>query len=91
MNKIREIDPLNNTITVEAGAMLQTRAQAAAEVDRLFPQLLPAPKAPATIGGNLSTNAGGTVALALRHPRALCARPGSRAGRRARSGTVCGS
>ncbi len=37
MNKIRAIDPLNDTITVEAGCILQQVQQAAREVDRLFP------------------------------------------------------
>src|SRR5690349_8982834 len=37
MNRVREIDPLNYTITVEAGCILQSIQQAAADVDRLFP------------------------------------------------------
>ncbi|MFO0517399.1 MAG: FAD-binding oxidoreductase [Betaproteobacteria bacterium] len=37
MNKVLAVDPLNNTITVEAGCVLATIQQAAAEADRLFP------------------------------------------------------
>ena len=37
MNRIREVDPLDNTITVEAGCMLANIQQAAAEADRFFP------------------------------------------------------
>lgn len=58
MNRIRDIDPLNDTMTVEAGCILQTVQEAAAEVDRLFPLSLAA-EGSCQIGGNLSTNAGG--------------------------------
>jgi len=50
-------------MTCEAGVTLQRAREAAAEVDRLYPQLLPS-EGTCTIGGNLSTNAGGTAALA---------------------------
>jgi FAD/FMN-containing dehydrogenase len=63
LNQIREVDPTSNTITVEAGVTLQRTREAAAQVDRLYPQLLPS-EGTCTIGGNLSTNAGGTAALA---------------------------
>jgi FAD/FMN-containing dehydrogenase len=63
LDRIREVDPTSNTITVEAGVTLQRTREAAAEVDRLYPQLLPS-EGTCTIGGNLSTNAGGTAALA---------------------------
>ena len=63
MDKIREVDAVSNTITVEAGVTLQRTREAAANVDRLYPQLLPS-EGSCTIGGNLSTNAGGTAALA---------------------------
>src|SRR5580765_6428131 len=63
MDKIREVDPVSNTITCEAGVTLQRAREAAANVDRLYPQLLPS-EGSCTIGGNLSTNAGGTAALA---------------------------
>src|SRR5215207_339647 len=62
MDKIREIDAVSNTITCEAGVTLQRAREAAANVDRLYPQLLPS-EGSCTIGGNLSTNAGGTAAL----------------------------
>jgi FAD/FMN-containing dehydrogenase len=63
LDHIREVDPTSNTITCEAGVTLQRAREAAAAVDRLYPQLLPS-EGTCTIGGNLSTNAGGTAALA---------------------------
>jgi FAD/FMN-containing dehydrogenase len=63
LDRIREVDPVSSTITVEAGVTLQRTREAAAQVDRLYPQLLPS-EGSCTIGGNLSTNAGGTAALA---------------------------
>jgi FAD/FMN-containing dehydrogenase len=63
MDKIREIDTASNTMTCEAGVVLQIAQQKAAEVDRLFPLSLGA-EGSCTLGGNLSTNAGGTGALA---------------------------
>jgi FAD/FMN-containing dehydrogenase len=63
LDKIREIDAASNTMTCEAGVILQVAQQRAAEVDRLFPLSLGA-EGSCTIGGNLSTNAGGTAALA---------------------------
>src|SRR5438105_13016319 len=63
VDRIREVDPVSNTITCEAGVTLQRAREAAAGADRLYPQLLPS-EGTCTIGGNLSTNAGGTAALA---------------------------
>jgi FAD/FMN-containing dehydrogenase len=63
MDRIRDIDTASNTMTCEAGVILQIAQQRAAEVDRLFPLSLGA-EGSCTIGGNLSTNAGGTTALA---------------------------
>src|SRR6516164_1320445 len=63
LDKIREIDTDSNTMTCEAGVVLQKVQEAAAAVDRLFPLSLGA-EGSCTIGGNLSTNAGGTTALA---------------------------
>ena len=63
LDKIREIDAASNTMTCEAGVVLQIAQQKAAEIDRLFPLSLGA-EGSCTIGGNLSTNAGGTAALA---------------------------
>jgi FAD/FMN-containing dehydrogenase len=63
LDKIRDIDAASNTMTCEGGVVLQIAQQKAAEVDRLFPLSLGA-EGSCTIGGNLSTNAGGTGALA---------------------------
>jgi D-lactate dehydrogenase (cytochrome) len=63
IDRIREVDPTSNALTCEAGVTLQRARAAAAEVDRLYPQLLPS-EGSCTIGGNLSTNAGGTAAVA---------------------------
>ena len=62
MNRIREIDSINYTITVEAGVILVDVQRAAEESDRLFPLSLGG-EGTARIGGNLSTNAGGTGVL----------------------------
>src|SRR3954470_5256794 len=63
LDKIREVDAVSNTITVEAGVTLQRTREAAADAGRLYPQLLPS-EGTCTIGGNLSTNAGGVAAVA---------------------------
>jgi len=70
MNRVRAIDPVNNTITVEAGCPLQRVQEAAAEAGRLFPLSLAA-QGTATIGGNLATNAGGTQVLRYGNAREL--------------------
>jgi len=62
MDKVREIDALSNTMTVEAGITLQKAREAASKEDRLYPQLLPS-EGTCTIGGNLATNAGGIAAV----------------------------
>jgi D-lactate dehydrogenase (cytochrome) len=62
LDKIREIDAVSNTITCEAGVTLQRAREAAAQADRLYPQLLPS-EGTCTIGGNLATNAGGVAAV----------------------------
>ena len=64
MDKIREVDATSNTITAEAGVSLGRVRAAAADVDRLYPLLLPS-EGTCTVGGNLSTNAGGTTAVSL--------------------------
>ena len=69
LDRIREVDPTSNTITCEAGVTLQRAREAAAAADRLYPQLLPS-EGTCTIGGNLSTNAGGVAALAYGVARA---------------------
>jgi len=63
LDKIREVDAVSNTMTVEAGVTLQRAREAAAQADRLYPQLLPS-EGTCSIGGNLATNAGGTAAIA---------------------------
>ncbi len=70
LNRVREVDPLNYTITVEAGVILADVQKAAAEVDRLFPLSLGG-EGTARIGGNLSTNAGGTGVLRYGNARDL--------------------
>jgi FAD/FMN-containing dehydrogenase len=70
MNAIREIDVDNDTITVEAGCILANIQEAAARVDRLFPLSLAA-EGSCQIGGNLSTNAGGTQVVRYGNARAL--------------------
>ena len=70
MNKVREIDILNNTMTVEAGCILADLQAAAADAGRLFPLSLAA-EGSCQIGGNLSTNAGGTQVLRYGNARNL--------------------
>ena len=70
LNKIRVIDPANNTITVEAGCVLQALQEAAFEAGRLFPLSLAA-EGSCQIGGNLSTNAGGVQVLRYGNTREL--------------------
>ncbi len=70
LNRIRSVDVDNNTITVEAGCKLQAVQEAAISVDRLFPLSLAA-EGSATIGGNLSTNAGGVQVLRYGNAREL--------------------
>jgi len=70
MNRVRSIDGINNTITVEAGCTLAQVQQAARDAGRLFPLSLAA-EGTAQIGGNLSTNAGGTAVLRYGNTREL--------------------
>jgi len=62
MNRVRELDALNDTITVEAGCVLAAIQSAALQAGRLFPLSLAA-EGSCQIGGNLSTNAGGVNVL----------------------------
>ena len=90
LNRIRELDPLSNTITAEAGVVLETLHEAADAADRLFPLSL-ASQGSCQIGGNLSSNAGGTGGARLwQCARALSWRRG-RACRPARCSTICAS
>ena len=69
-NRIRDLDPVDNTITVEAGCLLASVQAAAVEADRLFPLSLAA-EGSCQIGGNLSTNAGGIHVLRYGNMRDL--------------------
>jgi FAD/FMN-containing dehydrogenase len=62
MNRIRELDVLNDTLTAEAGCVLAAVQRAAEDAGRLFPLSLAA-EGSCQIGGNLSTNAGGVNVL----------------------------
>ena len=70
MNKVIEIDLVGNTLCVEAGVILETIQNLAADNDRLFPLSLGA-QGSCMIGGNVSTNAGGTGVLAYGNTRDL--------------------
>jgi FAD/FMN-containing dehydrogenase len=70
MNRILEIDQVGYTMTVEAGVVLKTIQEAASDADRLFPLSLGA-EGSCTIGGNLSTNAGGVQVLHYGNARNL--------------------
>ena len=71
MNRVRSVDTSNQTITVEAGVVLQTLQEEAAKANRYFPLSLGA-EGSCMIGGNLSTNAGGTSVLRYGNARELC-------------------
>jgi len=70
MNRVRTVDPDNATLTVEAGATLASVQQAATDAGLLFPLSLAA-EGSCAIGGNLSTNAGGTAVLRFGNARDL--------------------
>ncbi|WP_419736265.1 FAD-binding oxidoreductase [Pseudomonas sp. COR18] len=70
MNRIRQLDTDNDTVTVEAGCILQHLQDAARQADRLFPLSLGA-EGSCTLGGNLGTNAGGTGVLRYGNTREL--------------------
>jgi FAD/FMN-containing dehydrogenase len=70
MNRVRQVDALNNTMTVEAGCVLAILQQEADRSGRLFPLSLGA-EGSCEIGGNLSTNAGGTGVLRYGNTREL--------------------
>ena len=71
MTAIRAVYPQENVLVAEAGVVLADVQAAATEVDRLFPLSLAA-EGSARIGGNLSTNAGGTAVLRYGNARDLC-------------------
>ena len=66
MQAVRDVDPFNNSLVIEAGAPLIIAQQAADQANRLFPLSLGS-EGTATIGGLISTNAGGVAVLP--HPR----------------------
>src|SRR5436309_6482026 len=70
MNRVREVDARNNTMTAEAGCVLANLQGAAEEAGRFFPLSLAA-EGSCEIGGNLSTNAGGTAVLRYGNAREL--------------------
>jgi FAD/FMN-containing dehydrogenase len=71
LNRVRELDAANRTLTVEAGCVLQTVQDTARDAGFLFPLSLAA-QGSCTIGGNLATNAGGTQVLRYGNTRDLC-------------------
>jgi FAD/FMN-containing dehydrogenase len=71
LNRIRAVDPVNRTMTVDAGCILHDVQQAASGAGMLFPLSLAA-EGSCTIGGNLATNAGGTGVLRYGNTRELC-------------------
>src|SRR5713226_789336 len=70
VNRVREVDARNNTMTAEAGCVLARLQETAEEAGRLFPLSLAA-EGSCEIGGNLSTNAGGTAVLRYGNAREL--------------------
>lgn len=62
LRAVRDVTPLDDAMTVEAGLTLMEAQQLAAKADRFFPLSLAA-EGTATIGGVISTNAGGTAVL----------------------------
>ncbi len=71
LNRIRGVDAANSSLVAEAGCILRDVQLAAERADRLFPLSLAA-EGSCTIGGNLSTNAGGVHVLRYGTARALC-------------------
>ena len=71
LNRVREIDLLSNTVIVEAGVVLEALHRAVEAEERFFPLSLGS-QGSCQIGGNLSSNAGGTAVLAYGNMRELC-------------------
>ena len=70
MNRVRSIDTTDMTMVVEAGLVLKTAQDVAREAGALFPLSLGA-EGSATIGGVLSTNAGGNTTVRYGNAREL--------------------
>ncbi len=71
LDAVRRVDPVGNVGVFEAGVILQNAQEAARQAGRLLPLSLAA-EGSCTIGGNLSTNAGGTAVLQYGNARELC-------------------
>ncbi len=71
MNAIRSLDPESRTVVAEAGVVLETLHERALEHGLIFPLMFGA-KGSCTIGGNLSTNAGGSNVVRYGNTRELC-------------------
>jgi FAD/FMN-containing dehydrogenase len=71
MNRVRAVDPVGSTLTVEAGTVLADAQRAAEEAGLLFP-LSMGSEGSAEIGGALATNAGGLAVLRYGTARELC-------------------
>jgi FAD/FMN-containing dehydrogenase len=71
MARVRDVDPLDNTMVVEAGVILKHAQDAAEAKGRILPLSLAA-EGSCRIGGNLSTNAGGVNVIAYGSTRDLC-------------------
>ncbi|MFT4184525.1 MAG: FAD-binding oxidoreductase [Rhizobium sp.] len=71
MNRVRDVDPVGNTMVVDGGCILADVHKAAGEHGRMFPLSLGS-EGSCRIAGNLSTNAGGTAVLAYGNMRQLC-------------------
>ena len=71
MNRVREVDLAAGAMTVDAGCILDSLHRVAEEHGRVFPLSLGS-QGSCQIGGNLSTNAGGTQVLAYGNARQLC-------------------
>ena len=70
MDRVLEVTPRGNVMTVQAGCLLATAQGAAADANRLFPLSLGA-EGSCQIGGNIATNAGGTGVLRYGNMRDL--------------------
>ncbi|MBV8103104.1 MAG: FAD-binding oxidoreductase [Hyphomicrobiales bacterium] len=70
LRAIREVDPLADVMICEAGVTLAEAQAAALSADRLFPLSLAA-EGTCTVGGNVSTNAGGVMVIAYGNTRDL--------------------